>query len=135
MKVRRVLAALILGACLLPGRAQACETGEYVRLHVVASSDSAQDQALKLWVRDGVRAVSAALLRGNSRKKEIAIARHVAVYLTREMTNMSLPRIGDAFSRDHSTIINSCDKVTQLLESSTQMKSAIADLKKIITEK
>ena len=63
MKVRRVLAALILGACLLPGRAQACETGEYVRLHVVASSDSAQDQALKLWVRDGVRAVSAALLR------------------------------------------------------------------------
>ena len=79
--------------------------------------------------------LSAALLRGNSRKKEIAIARHVAVYLTREMTNMSLPRIGDAFSRDHSTIINSCDKVTQLLESSTQMKSAIADLKKIITEK
>ena len=42
MKVRRVLAALILGACLLPGRAQACETGEYVRLHVVASSDSAR---------------------------------------------------------------------------------------------
>ena len=34
-----------------------------MRLHVVASSDSAQDQALKLWVRDGVRAVSAALLR------------------------------------------------------------------------
>ena len=79
--------------------------------------------------------LSPALLRGNSRKKEIATARHVAVYLTREMTNMSLPRIGDAFSRDHSTIINSCDKVTQLLESSTQMKSAIADLKKIITEK
>ena len=79
--------------------------------------------------------LSAALLRGNSRKKEIALARHVAVYLTREMTSMSLPRIGDAFGRDHSTIINSCDKVTQLLESSTQMKSAIADLKKIITEK
>ena len=79
--------------------------------------------------------LSAALLRGNSRKKEIAQARHVAVYLTREMTSMSLPRIGDAFGRDHSTIINSCDKVTQLLESNAQMKSCIADLKKIITEK
>lgn len=61
--LKRFFAALVLAACLLPGRAQDCETGEYVRLHVVASSDSAQDQALKLWVRDGVRAVSASLLR------------------------------------------------------------------------
>ena len=75
------------------------------------------------------------LLRGNSRKKEIAQARHVAVYLTREMTGMSLPRIGDAFGRDHSTIINSCDKITALLDSDPNMKATIADLKKIISEK
>ncbi len=75
------------------------------------------------------------LLRGNSRKKEIAQARHVAVYLTREMTGMSLPRIGDAFGRDHSTIINSCDKVAALLDSDPNMKATIADLKKIISEK
>ena len=79
--------------------------------------------------------LSATQVRGDSRKKEIAQARHMAVYLTREMTGLSLPRIGDAFGRDHSTIINSCDKVTQLLESNAQMKSCIADLKKIITEK
>lgn len=60
---KRFFVALVLAACLLSGRAKACETGEYVRLHVVACSDSARDQALKLWVRDGVRAVSAALLR------------------------------------------------------------------------
>ena len=77
----------------------------------------------------------ASALRGDSRKKEIAMARHVAVYLTREMTGMSLPRIGDAFGRDHSTIINSCDKVTKLLESSAGTKAAVADLKKIITER
>lgn len=75
------------------------------------------------------------MLRGSSRKKEIALARHVAVYLTREMTNMSLPRIGDAFGRDHSTIINSCDKVTELLASSQEMKNAITDLRKIVAEK
>ena len=75
------------------------------------------------------------LLRGSSRKKEIAIARHVAVYLTREMTGLSLPRIGDAFSRDHSTIINSCEKVAKMIEEGGEMKAVIADLKKIISEK
>ena len=79
--------------------------------------------------------LSTDMLRGDSRKKEIALARHVAVYLTREMTGLSLPRIGDAFGRDHSTIINSCDKVTKMLDTSSDMKSSIADLKKIITEK
>ena len=79
--------------------------------------------------------LSAALLRGSSRKKEIATARHIAVYLTREMTDMSLPRIGGAFGRDHSTIINSCEKVTQMMESTAQIRSAVADLKKIIAEK
>ena len=79
--------------------------------------------------------LSPALVRGNSRKKEIATARHIAVYLTREMTQMSLPRIGGAFGRDHSTIINSCDKVTQMMQDSAQVRSAVADLKKIISEK
>ena len=51
------------------------------------------------------------------------------------MTGLSLPRIGDAFSRDHSTIINSCEKVTKMMEESDAMKATIADLKKIITEK
>ena len=79
--------------------------------------------------------LASALLRGNSRKKEIAMARHVAVYLTREMTGLSLPRIGDAFGRDHSTIINSCEKVTKMIDEGGEMKSAIADLKKIVSEK
>lgn len=79
--------------------------------------------------------MSADMVRSDSRKKEIAQARHVAVYLTREMTSLSLPRIGDAFGRDHSTIINSCDKITKQLENQPDMKGAIADLKKIISEK
>ncbi|MBQ8094343.1 MAG: chromosomal replication initiator protein DnaA [Clostridia bacterium] len=76
-----------------------------------------------------------ALIRGESRKKEIARARHVAVYLTREMTEMSLPRIGDEFGRDHSTILNSCDKVSKMLSEEQEMKETINNLKKIISEK
>ena len=79
--------------------------------------------------------IGSVLLRGNSRKKEIALARHVAVYLTREMTGLSLPRIGDAFSRDHSTIINSCEKIAKMIEEGGEMKAVVTDLKKIISEK
>ena len=79
--------------------------------------------------------LSPQLLRGDSRKKEIAHARHVAVYLTREMTGLSLPRIGDAFGRDHSTIINSCDKITRMLEGSSELRGAIADLRRMIQER
>lgn len=79
--------------------------------------------------------LSPSQLRGDSRKKEIALARHVAVYLTREMTGMSLPRIGDAFRRDHSTIINSCDKVTRLLGESPELRGAVEDIKRIVSEK
>ena len=79
--------------------------------------------------------LSPTLLRGDSRKKEIAHARHVAVYLTREMTGMSLPRIGDAFGRDHSTIINSCDKVTRLMETSQDLRSAVADIRRMVTQR
>ena len=123
----------------------------YARLNRCEISEDVIDRALKdiAVVRDPKRVtpdliidcvaeyygLSAAALRGNSRKKEIATARHVAVYLTREMTTMSLPRIGDAFGRDHSTIINSCDKIAKLLEDSQEIKAAVADLKKIVTEK
>ena len=44
---------------------------------------------------------------GKSRVKEIANARHIAIYLIRTITEMSLPNIGKIFNRDHSTILSS----------------------------
>ncbi len=46
-------------------------------------------------------------LRGKKRMKEIAWARHVAIYIMREKTDMSLPAIGDEFGRDHTTVLSS----------------------------
>ena len=48
---------------------------------------------------------------GTKRNKEIAFARHVAIYLIRTVTEMSFPNIGKIFSRDHATIISSYDKI------------------------
>lgn len=62
VRIGRFLGALLIGLLLLSGAAHAEETPPYVRLHVVANSDSEEDQVLKLRVRDGVRALSAALL-------------------------------------------------------------------------
>lgn len=72
---------------------------------------------------------------GQKRKREIALPRQVAIYLTREMTEMSLPRIGDSFKRDHSTIMHSCDKIAEMVKTSSEMANTIDDLKKSIQEK
>ena len=55
----------------------------------------------------------------NSKKRTRAIAypRQIAMYLTRELTDLSLPKIGDEFGgRDHTTVIHACDKIIGELE-------------------
>ncbi|WP_025729136.1 chromosomal replication initiator protein DnaA [Atopobacter phocae] len=56
-------------------------------------------------------------LKGKKRHKEIVIPRQVAMYLSRELTTQSLPKIGDEFGgKDHSTVIYAYDKIKIALE-------------------
>ncbi len=65
-------------------------------------------------------------LEGSSRKKEISQARHIAIYLSREMTDHSFPAIGREFgNRDHTTIMHSCDRVQAMLEEMPLLYSEI----------
>ena len=71
----------------------------------------------------------------STRRREITVPRQIAIYLTREMTPMSLPQIGLAFgNRDHSTIIHSCNQVAANIKSSPSMASVISDIRSLITE-
>jgi chromosomal replication initiator protein len=57
------------------------------------------------------------------------------MYLVREMTDYSLPRIGEIFgNRDHSTVIHACDKITKEIQTNTDTKNMIEHLKTKLTE-
>lgn len=64
-------------------------------------------------------------LKGKSRKKTIANPRHIAIYLIRKHTDLSLSEIGKIFGRDHSTIISSCKKIEQELLSNPNLSGQI----------
>jgi len=60
------------------------------------------------------------------RTRDIAFPRQIAMYLTREFTDLSLPKIGDEFGgRDHTTVIHACDKINKDLQNDSTLKRKI----------
>ncbi|TVP56664.1 MAG: chromosomal replication initiator protein DnaA [Nodularia sp. (in: Bacteria)] len=74
-------------------------------------------------------AISIEDLKSNSRRREISWARQIGMYLMRQHTGLSLPRIGDEFGgKDHTTVIYSCDKIAQLRESDRGLAQTLREL-------
>ena len=72
-------------------------------------------------------------LKSQRRDKNIAMARQVAMYLMRTHTNLSLKEIGDQFSRNHTTVMSSLDKIEDLLDKKPEMNNTIRDISSNIT--
>jgi len=73
--------------------------------------------------------VDIAELQGASRRREISHARQIAMYLMRQHTNLSLPKIGDALGgKDHTTVMYSCDKVTKAQAKDADMAQLLREL-------
>ncbi|MCE4956694.1 chromosomal replication initiator protein DnaA [Macrococcoides caseolyticum] len=67
------------------------------------------------------------------RTKSIAFPRQIAMYLARELTDFSLPKIGEEFGgRDHSTVIHAHEKIRMQLEEDNSLKSDIKNIEKDI---
>ena len=83
-----------------------------------------------------VYGVSPEDLRSNKRSAQISIARKVAIYVVREITQMPLASIGTEFGgRDHSTIVYSVTSISEAMEKDPNLKNLVQDIIKNIKDK
>jgi len=74
--------------------------------------------------------------KSKKRNREIAFPRQIAMYLCRELTDLSLPKIGDTFGgRDHTTVMHAFDKIIEEMNNNPETRRTIEELKKSITGK
>ncbi len=75
------------------------------------------------------------MLKGKMKKKKVADARSIAMYLCKFMTDETYERIGlEIGGRDHSTVIYSCDKISKELKTNIKLQEEIKLLKEKICE-
>jgi chromosomal replication initiator protein len=73
-------------------------------------------------------------LHSKGRSREIARPRQIAMALSKELTEHSLPTIGDAFGgRDHTTVLHACRKIAELASSDTRIKEDYENLMRLLT--
>ena len=73
-------------------------------------------------------------LRGDKRTADVTYPRHIAMYLCRELTEASLPQIGDRFGgRDHSTVLYGVNRIARLLQDGHDRQ--LHDLIQVITSR
>ena len=68
-------------------------------------------------------------LRGRGRSKKIAHSRQVAMYIAREETQASLPQIGEALGRDHTTVLYGHGKISQQIETDDRLRRDILTIR------
>lgn len=72
-------------------------------------------------------------LKSKKRSRDVSFPRQIAMHLCRDMTDMSLPKIGDEFGgRDHTTVMHACEKIKLDCQESAELRRTIDDIRKNI---
>ena len=72
-------------------------------------------------------------LLSSKRSRDIAVPRQIAIYLCRELTELSTTNIGRAFGgRDHTTVLHSCDKIADQVKSDFAFKRSVDELMELV---
>ncbi|MDT2044739.1 chromosomal replication initiator protein DnaA [Bacillus sp. 1780r2a1] len=67
--------------------------------------------------------------KAKKRTKSVAFPRQIAMYLSRELTDFSLPKIGEEFGgRDHTTVIHAHEKISKLVQTDSQLQKHIKEI-------
>ncbi len=74
-------------------------------------------------------------LKSKSRKRELVIPRHIAIYLSYKRQLGSKKAIGKYFSRDHSTVIHAIEAVSDLLDTDSKFRKVVEEVNKIINDR
>ena len=75
-------------------------------------------------------------IRGKSRRKDIALARQIIMYITREFTSLPLSTIGAKIGkRDHSTVVHACKKIENKMDNDLVFKKRVDELTNKISNK
>jgi chromosomal replication initiator protein len=73
-------------------------------------------------------------LTSKKRTRELSYPRQIAMYLCRDLTDQSLPKVGDDFGgRDHTTVLHACDKINEGIATNPETRKIVAELKKNLT--
>lgn len=73
-------------------------------------------------------------LHSKRRSRSVARPRQVAMYLSKDLTNHSLPEIGEAFGgRDHTTVLHACRKIKGMTESDADIREDVKNLLRTLT--
>lgn len=79
--------------------------------------------------------ISAKDLRGSKRSNDIAFPRQIAMYLCRNVAQMSLPQIGKDFGkRDHTTVMHACNKIESDIKENSNTKLIVESVKNILLD-
>jgi chromosomal replication initiator protein len=74
--------------------------------------------------------------KSSRRTRNVAFPRQIAMYLSRKLTDTSLPKIGEEFGgRDHTTVIHAYEKISQNLKKDDSLQATVAELTKKINQK
>jgi len=67
--------------------------------------------------------------KSKKRNRDVSFPRQIAMYLCRELTDMSLPKIGDAFGgRDHTTVLHACERIVESIKNDSETRRAVEEL-------
>ena len=127
-----------LEGCLIKLLANASLNSKEITLDLAKKTvkEIATDRKINITIDDISRAVCQYLnipenkIREKTRKKEIVLARQLAMYFSKELTKNSLKTIGLHFGgRDHSTVIHACSSIEQMRNSDVSMKDLIDSIR------